>query len=196
MDDRGPYVGDLDEVDPLAETGTGIYVDYDSTWADDSDPADGPYGPAGTTWSPTQWHQWPQDAVDPLAETGIYVEHDSTWADDSDPADGPYGPAGTTWSPAQWHQGPQPQWHQPQENHNDSVSADDSFAETLDGQQCVVCGETCSPKCSTWCCVACCTDMSCSVHKERLSDPNTDILVSACIPNAIVSLISLYPLSW
>ena len=147
MDDRGPYVGDLDEVDPLAETGTGIYVD-----------------------------------------------HDSTWADDSDPADGPYGPAGTTWSPAQWHQGPQPQWHQPQENHNESVSADDSFAETLDGQQCcVVCGETCSPKCSSWCCVACCTDMSCSVHKERLSDPNTDILVSACIPNAIVSLISLCP---
>ena len=72
----------------------------------------------------------------------------------------------------QWH------WHEPQENHP---------------YLCKTCGDPCPFDCPANSCVYHCSDSSCTIHKEGLSDPNTDILVSACIPNAIVSLISLYP---
>jgi hypothetical protein len=84
--------------------------------------------------------------------------------------------------------------HQPQENQDDAVNA--VLHADADPKHCKTCGEPCPLDCPANSCILHCGDLSCPKHKEGLSDPNIDILVSACILNAIVSLISLYPLSW
>ena len=95
---------------------------------------------------------------------------------------------------------PHETWGGDDEPWADAIGADaigaDALAADADPLHCKTCGEPCRPECPANSCILHCTDHSCTEHHEGLSDPNIDILVSACIPNEIVSLISLYPLSW
>ena len=215
MDDLGAYEDECDEAEPWDDNiihknhpdyGAGATDSAFSLLESDPKPpwqmptAPGPENRADDADEP-----WADDADELWADQLSWADNDELWAENEhQPQE----------HQPQWHQ---PQLHQPQENQDDAVNAvlhadadpgrcvkqenqDDAVDAVLhadaDPEHCVWCGEPCARQCPANSCVIHCEDWSCREHKEGLSDPNIDILVLACIPNAIVSIISLYPLSW
>jgi hypothetical protein len=146
----------------------------DETWGDGDAWDDNVQQHGDSPW------QRPPSYMSTVHETWV---DKALWGDDAIGADDP--PPHETWGDDDWA---------------DAIGADaigaDALAADADPMHCKTCGEPCRPECPANSCILHCTDHSCTEHHECLSDPNIDILVSACIPNEIVSLISLYPLSW